>query len=38
MVDAAYSAIGTPLKIRIRKKTFPAIVVKKKFYNKNYKK
>ena len=38
MVDAAYSALGTPLKVRIRKKTFPAIVVKKKFYNKNYKK
>lgn len=38
MVDSAYSALGTPLKVRIRKKTFPAIVVKKKFYNKNYKK
>lgn len=38
MVDAAYTAIGTPLKVRIRKKTFPAVVVKKKFYTKNYKK
>jgi len=38
MVNAAYSALGTPLKVRIRKKTFPAMVVKKKFYNKNYKK
>lgn len=38
MVDADYSAIGTPLKVRIRKKTFPAVVIKKKFYNKNYKK
>ena len=38
MVDAPYSALGTPLKVRIRKKTFPAVVVKKKFYTKNYKK
>lgn len=38
MVDAAYSALGTPLSIRIRKKSFPGIVIKKRFYQTNYKK
>ena len=37
MVDVRYSALGTPLKVRIRRKTFPATVVKKKYYKKNYK-
>lgn len=37
MVDVRYSALGTPLKVRIRRKTFPAAVVKKKYYKKNYK-
>lgn len=37
MVDARCAKLGTPLKVRIRRKTFPATVVKKKFYNKNYK-
>lgn len=37
MVDARYAAVDTPLKVRIRRKTFPAKVVKKKFYKKNYK-
>ena len=37
-VDARYAALDTPVEVRIRKKTFPATVVKKKFYNKNYKK
>lgn len=37
MVDACYAAVDTPLKVRIRRKTFPAKVVKKKFYKKNYK-
>lgn len=37
MVDAAYAALDTPLKVKIRKKTFPAKVVKKKFFKKNYK-
>lgn len=37
LVEAAYSAIDTPLQVRIRRKTFPAKVVKKKFYKKSYK-
>jgi len=38
LVDSASSALGTPLQIRIRKKTFPGEVVKKRFYQTNYKK
>lgn len=38
MVDKPYDKLGTPLTIRIRKKTFPGVVVKKRFYDKNYKK
>ncbi|MGM9842630.1 MAG: glycine cleavage system aminomethyltransferase GcvT [Muribaculaceae bacterium] len=38
LIDAKYAALETPLKIRIRKKVFPAVVVKKKFYKKSYKK
>lgn len=38
LVDAAYTALGTPLWIRIRKRTFAGIVVKKRFYQTNYKK
>ena len=38
LVDSAYSALGTPLWIRIRKKVFPGEVVKKRFYQTNYKK
>ena len=30
--------LGTPLEVQIRKKTFPGVVVKKKFYEKHYKK
>lgn len=37
LVEAAYSVIDTPLQVRIRRKTFPAKVVKKKFYKKSYK-
>lgn len=37
LVDVAYSAIDTPLEVRIRRKTFPAKVVKKKFFKKSYK-
>lgn len=37
LVDARYSSLGTPLKVRIRRKVFPAVVVKKKFYKKSYK-
>ena len=38
LVDAKYAALGTDLQIQIRKKVFPGKVVKKQFYNKNYKK
>lgn len=38
LVDSAYSKLGTPLSVRIRKKVFPGIVVKKRFYQTNYKK
>lgn len=38
LVETAYAATGTPLKVRIRKKTFPCTVVGKKFYKKSYKK
>ena len=38
LVDTRYAALDTPLSVQIRKKTFPAVVVKKKFYKKSYKK
>ena len=38
LVDAAYASLGTEVEIQIRKKTFPGIVCKKKFYDKHYKK
>lgn len=38
LIDKAYSALDTPLQVRIRKKTFPGKVVKKRFYQTNYKK
>ncbi|MBR1872265.1 MAG: glycine cleavage system aminomethyltransferase GcvT [Bacteroidales bacterium] len=38
LVQTAYSALGTVLNIRIRKKVFPGEVVKKRFYQTNYKK
>ena len=38
LVDSAYAALGTPLWIRIRKKVFPGVTVKKRFYQTNYKK
>ena len=38
LIDARYSALETPVEVRIRKKTFAGKVVKKKFYQKNYKK
>ena len=38
LVDKAYAALGTPLCVRIRKKVFPGIVVKKRFYQTNSKK
>ena len=38
LVNSAYSALGTKLCIRIRKKVFPGEVIKKRFYQTNYKK
>ena len=38
MVDKAYTELGTHVEIRIRKKVFPGIVTKKRFYETNYKK
>ena len=38
LVGSAYAALDTPLQIRIRKKTFSGKVVKKRFYQTNYKK
>ena len=38
LVDKAYAALDTPLWIHIRKKVFPGKVVKKRFYQTNYKK
>ena len=38
LVDARHAALGTEVSIQIRKKTFPGVVCKKKFYDKHYKK
>lgn len=38
MIDKPYDKLGTKVDVRIRKKVFPATVVKKRFYEKNYKK
>lgn len=38
MIDKPYDKLGTEVEVRIRKKTFAARVVKKRFYDKNYKK
>ena len=38
MIEKPYDKLGTRVEVRIRKKTFPATVVKKRFYEKNYKK
>lgn len=38
LVDAAHAALGTELFIRVRKHVFPATVIKKRFYQTNYKK
>jgi len=38
LVDAEYAKLGTPLEVQIRKKTIGGTVVKKKFYDKHYKK
>ena len=38
LVDTTAARLDTPLEVQIRKKTFPGRVVKKKFYDKHYKK
>ena len=38
MINKPYDKLGTKVEVRIRKKTFPGVVVKKRFYDKNYKK
>ncbi len=37
LIDAEYASLDTPVLVKIRKKTFPGKVVKKKFYKKSYK-
>ncbi len=38
LIDAAFAKLDTEVEVQVRKKTFPAVVVKKQFYNKSYKK
>ena len=38
MVDMEYAKLDTEVAVRIRKKVFPGVVTKKRFYDKNYKK
>ena len=38
LVKTEYAKLGTPLDVQIRKKTFPGVAVKKRFYDKHYKK
>ena len=38
LIGTAYAKLDTEVQIQIRKKVFPGKVVKKQFYNKNYKK
>lgn len=38
LVDKAYTDLGTEVEIRIRKKVFPGIVTKRRFYETKYKK
>ncbi len=38
LVDASCAALGTEVEVQIRKKTFPGVVCKKRFYDKHYKK
>lgn len=37
LIDAAHAKLGTQLEVQIRRKTFPGTVVKKRFYDKHYK-
>lgn len=38
MIEKPYDKLGTAVEVQIRKKRFPGKVVKKRFYDKNYKK
>ena len=38
MIDIEYAKLDTEVDVRIRKKVFPGVVTKKRFYDKNYKK
>lgn len=38
LVDREHTALGTGVEVRIRKRTFPGTVCKKRFYNTSYKK
>ncbi|MBQ1588570.1 MAG: glycine cleavage system aminomethyltransferase GcvT [Prevotella sp.] len=38
LIDFEYSTLGTEVEVQIRKKVFPGVVVKKRFYDKHYKK
>ena len=38
LIDSQYAPLGTELEVQIRKKVFPGTVVKKRFYDKHYKK
>ena len=38
LVDIDYAKLDTEVAVRIRKKVFPGVVTKKRFYEKNYKK
>ena len=38
LIDSQYAPLSTELEVKIRKKVFPGTVVKKRFYDKHYKK
>lgn len=38
LIDARYAVLGTEVRVRVRRKVFPAVVIKKRFYTPNYKK
>lgn len=38
LIDSRYASLGTPVQVQIRHKSFPGAVVKKRFYQTNYKK
>ena len=38
LIDAGQATLGNEVEIQIRKKTFPGVVCKRKFYDKHYRK